>query len=177
MCIRDSDSADPAVLSSTVRPYLFQNYTPTANILNNQTLTFPGLIYVPGGSSESCIESTGWEDGNGVTNYFNDKAIDGSTDRQVFAYKLVGDVKVTTIDNCGTVTPSTGTVILNNFTPANNNSIRITIVPNSLDIAPKRDQILAIDATRLTVTAEKDTIATAGSSGSIDYTTASRFRT
>jgi len=174
--LKTIDSSDPSILSSTVRPYLFQNYTPTANVLNNNTLTFPGVIYTPSGASESCIESTGWEDGNGVTNYFNDKVIEGSTDRQVFAYKLVGDVKVTTIDNCGTVTPSAGTVILNNFTPANNTAIRITVLPNSLDIAPKRDQILSIDATRLTVTAEKDTIATAGSSGSIDYTTASRFR-
>ena len=84
--------------------------------------------------------------------------------------------KVTTIENCGTVTPSTGTVILNNFTPANTTSIRIQVIPNSLDVAPKRDEILSIDATRLTVTAEEDTIATAGSSGSIDYTTTSRFR-
>lgn len=174
--LKEIDSSDPAILSSTVRPFLFQNYTPTANILNNVTLTFPGSIYVPGGTSESCISSTGWTDGNGIVNYFNDKAIDGSTDRQIFAYKLVGDVKVTTIDNCGTVTPSDGSVVLNNFTPANNTAIRITLTPNSLDVAPKRDEILAIDATRLTVTAEEDTIATAGSSGSIDYTTTSRFR-
>jgi len=45
-----------------------------------------------------------------------------------------------------------------------------------LDIAPKRDQILEISGSRLTVTAEEDLIATAGSSGSIDYTTTSRFR-
>ena len=174
--LRTIDSSDPAIISSTVRPYLFQNYTPTANVLNNVTLTFPGIIYTPSGASESCIESTGWEDGNGVTNYFNDKAIEGSTDRQVFAYKLVGDVKVTTIDNCGTVSPSTGSVTLNNFTPANNTAIRITVIPNSLDIAPKRDQILSIEATRLTVTPEEDTIATAGSSGSVGYTTTPRFR-
>ena len=175
--LRSIDSSDPAILSSTVRPFLFQNYTPTANILNNKTLTYPGAIYVPGGAAESCISSTGWVDSNGVTNYFNDKAIEGSTDRQIFAYKLVGDVKVTTIDNCGTVTPLAGTVTLNNFTPANATTIRLTIVPNSLDIAPKRDEILDIDGTRLSVTAEEDTIATAGSSGSIDYTTTSRFRT
>ena len=174
--LKTIDSADPAILSSTVRPFLFQNYTPTADILNNVTLTFPGVIYVPGGSSDSCISSTGWTDGNGVINYFNYKVIDGSTDRQIFAYKLVGDTKVTTIDNCGTVTPSTGSVVLNNFTPANTTAIRITLIPNSLDVAPKRDEILSIDATRLTVTAEEDTIATAGSSGSIDYTTTSRFR-
>ena len=140
-------------------------------------MTFPGVIYVPGGADESCITSTSWTDGNGIVNYFNDKAITGSTTRQIFAYQLVGDDKVTTIDDCGTVTPSTGTVILNSFTPADTTAIRITIVPNSLDIAPKRDEILSVDGTRLTVTAEEDTIATAGSSGAVDYTTTSRFRT
>jgi hypothetical protein len=171
------DNADPSILNSTVRPFLFQNLTPTANILNNKTLTFPGVIYVPGGADESCITSTSWTDGNGIVNYFNDKAITGSTTRQIFAYQLVGDDKVITIDDCGTVTPSTGTVILNSFTPADTTAIRITIVPNSLDIAPKRDEILSVDGTRLTVTAEEDTIATAGSSGAVDYTTTSRFRT
>ena len=66
--LRSIDSSDPAILSSTVRPFLFQNYTPTANILNNKTLTYPGAIYVPGGAAESCISSTVWVDANGVTN-------------------------------------------------------------------------------------------------------------
>ena len=170
------DSSDPAILNSTVRPYLFKNITPTANVLNNHTLVFPGIIYTPSGATESCITSTSWTDGNDIVQYFNDKPITGSTDRTVFAYKLVGDTKVTTIENAGTVTPSTGTVVLNNFTPADATSIRITIIPDSLDIAPKRDEILSIDGTRLTVTAEEDTIASAGSSGAVDYTTTSRFR-
>ena len=174
--LKSIDSSDPAILNSTVRPYLFQNITPTANTLNNNTLNFPGVIYTPSGVTESCIASTSWTDTSGVVNYFNDKAIVGSTDRQIFGYKLVGDVKVTTIENAGTVTPSTGTVILNNFTPSTTTAIRITVTPNSLDIAPKRDQILTIDGTRLSVTAEEDTIATAGSSGATDYTTTSRFR-
>lgn len=173
---RNIDKADPSILSSTVRPFLFQNITPTANQLNNFTLTYPGILYTPGGLSESVIDSTGWTDSNGVTNFFNDKLIEGSTDRQIFAYKKVGDNKVTTIDNCGTVTSSTGTVVLNNFSPNSNAVIRITVSPNSLDIAPKRDEILQIDGTRLSVTAEEDLIATAGSSGSVDYTTSARFR-
>ena len=109
--------------------------------------------------------------------YFNDKPITGSTDRTVFAYKLVGDTKVTTIENAGTVTPSTGTVVLNNFTPDDTTAIRLTITPDSLDVAPKREEILSVDGARMSVTAEIDTISTAGSSGSIDYTTTSRFRT
>ena len=54
--------------------------------------------------------------------------------------------------------------------------IRITAAPDSLDIAPKRDQLLTIDSARTTMTAEEDTIALSGSSGTIDYTTTSRLR-
>ena len=90
---------------------------------------------------------------------------------------MVDSTKVTTIENCGTLTPSTGVVVLNNFTPVDNTEIRLTITPDSLDAAPKREEILAVDGGRMTVTAEIDTVSTAGSSGSIDYTTTSRFRT
>ncbi len=173
--LKNIDASDPAILNSTVRPFLFQNITPITSALNNITIVFPGVIYTPSGSTESCISSTAWKNG-GTDNYFADEAITGSTNRKIYAYKLIGDTKVTTIEDCGIVTPSTGSITLNNFTPDDTTAIRITITPNSLDIAPKRDQILAIDSARNTLTAEEDTIATSGSSGSIDYTTTSRFR-
>jgi len=170
------DSADPAILSSTCRPFIYKNITPTITELNNFTLTFPGSIYVPNGIDESCVTSTVWQR-DSADNYFADKAIVASTDRQVYAYKLIEGVKVTTIENCGTLTPSTGVLTLNNFTPDDTTAIRLTITPDSLDIAPKREEILTVDGARMSVTAEIDTISTAGSSGSIDYTTTSRFRT
>ena len=43
------------------------------------------------------------------------------------------------------------------------------MVPNSLDLAPKRDQLLSIDQQRVTITPEVDTISVSGSSGSIRY--------
>ena len=170
------DSSDPAILSSTCRPFIYKNITLEGDVLNNFTLTFPGTIYVPNGVDESCITSISWQRG-AADNYFADKAISASTDRRVYAYKLVEGVKVTTIENCGTLTPSTGVLTLNNFTPDDTSVIRLTVIPDSLDIAPKREEILTVDGARMSVTAEIDTISTAGSSGSIDYTTTSRFRT
>ena len=173
--LRNIDKADPSIVNSTVIPYMFQTITPSTSLLNNFTLTFPGELFVPGSSTKSVIESSSFKL-NGEDIFFNDEEIVGSTDRKIFAFKLVGDDKVIIINDCGTVSPSTGTVTLNNFTPDDTTAIRITVQPNSLDIAPKRDQILEIDGGRLTVTPEEDLIATAGSSGSIDYTTTSRFR-
>ena len=50
------------------------------------------------------------------------------------------------------------------------------MVPNSLDLAPKRDQLLSIDQQRVTITPEVDTISVSGSSGSIRYTTTPRLK-
>ena len=179
------DSSDPSILSSTCRPFIFkllleEDILTGADELNNFSLTYPGSIYVPNGVDESCISSTAWTTGTGVDtiyNYFSDKAIAGSTDRQIYAWKGTINDKITTIENCGTLTPSTGIVTLNNFRPETAAEIRLTVIPESLDVAPKREEILAVDGARMSVTAEIDTISTAGSSGSIDYTTTSRFRT
>ena len=67
---------------------------------------------------------------------------------------------------------------MNKFIPDNNSAdtIRLTVTPNSLDIAPKRDQLVAIDPLRVTITPSVDTISLSGSSGIIDYTTTSRLR-
>jgi len=49
-------------------------------------------------------------------------------------------------------------------------------LPNSLDLAPKRDQLISIDNSSVVITPEIDTIAVAGSAGSITYNTTSRFK-
>ena len=49
-------------------------------------------------------------------------------------------------------------------------------MPNSLDIAPKRNQLLSIINDKVIIKPQVDTIAVGGSSGSIDYTTTSRIK-
>ena len=173
--LRAIDASDPAILNSSVRPFLFKSITPLTSISNNFKLVYPGSFFVPGGATDTCIQSTAFKR-NGVDNFFNDVAIPGSSNRKIFAYRLVGAEKVTTISDCGIVDPTEGTVTLNSFIPDDTTPIRITVTPDSLDIAPKRDEILSIDSTRTTMTANKDTIATSGSSGSVNYQTTSRFR-
>ena len=173
--LRAIDASDPSILNSTVRPFLFKTLTPINTASNNFSLTYPGSFYVPNGADESVISSTGVTIG-GVTTFFADKAIAGSANRQIFAFRLQDTTKVTTIDNCGTVNPTEGTIVLNNFIADNTNTFRITVIPLSNDIAPKRDEILSIDSARTTITAEEDSIAVSGSSGSTTYSTTSRFR-
>ena len=173
------DSADPSIQNSTVRPFMHKSFTgQTAATDNVHTLNFTGSLYVSGSTTDSVISSSGFLIASDVADlhYFGDEAIEASTERRVYLFKLVDGKETIVLPDCGTVNPSTGKVILNNFATHGSPTIKITVKPNSLDIAPKRDQLLSISSEGVTITPEIDTIAVSGSTGSIDYTTTSRFR-
>ena len=174
------DNADPSIQNSNVRPYMFMNITPNklaAQKDNNFSLQFTAPFFNSGSSTNFIISSTMWKYG-GEEVFFGDIPIDGSTNRQVIVYKVVSSVNVTVINDAGLIDVTAGTITLNNFVPDNDsvNVIRITVVPDSLDLAPKRDQLIAIDPLRVQITPSIDTISVAGSSGTINYTTTSRLR-
>ncbi len=178
--LKSIDNADPAIQNSSVRPYMFMNITPNksaANLDNNFDLKFTAPFFNSGSSNNYIISSTAWKF-NGDEVYFGDIPISGSTDRQVIVYKIVNSTNVTVINDAGLINIANGTIALNNFIPDNDSpdTIRITVVPNSLDLAPKRDQLIAIDPLRVQITPGIDTISVSGSSGTIDYTTTSRLR-
>jgi hypothetical protein len=180
---RAIDNSDPAILNTIVRPRMFQYVTPTldsnGNVdLQNHTKTFVAPFYQSGQSTRFILTSTAFglaADPN-TEHFFGDQPIAGSTNRRVFVYKVVNNQNVTVINDTGLIEPTLGKITLNNFRPNNTNKIRITLLPNSLDLAPKRDQLIAIDNSFVTITPEIDTIAVAGSSGSISYSTTSRFK-
>ena len=169
------DNSDPAILNSIVRPRMFQNITPSNTAINNFDLTFAAPFFKSGDSTKFVLNSTAFKINND-DHFFGDIPIAGSTSRTVIIYKVVNNQNVTVVNNAGTVDVENGKLTLNNFQPDTTDSIRLTLIPNSLDIAPKRDQLIDIDNLRLTITPEIDTIAVAGSSGSIDYSTTSRLK-
>ena len=169
------DNSDPAILNSIVRPRMFQNITPSNTAINNFDLTFAAPFFKSGDSTKFVLNSTAFKINND-DHFFGDIPIAGSTSRTVIIYKVVNNQNVTVVNNAGTVDVENGKLTLNNFQPDTTDSIRLTLIPNSLDIAPKRDQLIDIDNLRLTITPEIDTIAVAGSSGSINYSTTSRLK-
>ena len=173
--LRKIDNSDPAILNSTVRPRMFQNITPVNNALNNFDLTFTSPFFQSGDSASFVLNSTSFKINNEDC-FFGDKPISGSTKRQVIVYKKVAGENVTLIANAGEVDVVAGKVKLNNFQTDTTDSIQITLIPNSLDLAPKRDQLLSINDLKVTITPEIDTIAVSGSTGSINYSTTSRFK-
>ena len=91
-------------------------------------------------------------------------------------YKVVDSKNIITVPDAGLIDASTGIITLNNFNPDEATNIRLTIAPKSLDLAPKRNQIINIDASRIFVTGSIDNIAYSGPSGAIEYSTNSRLR-
>jgi len=172
---RAIDSADPSILNTMVRPRMFQEITPLNNADNNFSLTFSSPFYQSGVSTDFVLTSTAFKINN-IDHFFGDEPIVGSTNRKVIVYKVVNDINVTVINEAGIIDVLKGTIILNSFRPDTTDKIKITVVPNSLDLAPKRDQLLSIDNNSVVIVPEVDTIAVAGSAGSINYTTTSRFK-
>jgi hypothetical protein len=109
----------------------------------------------------------------GVDHFLQDVPKENSFDRTIYLYRTVGGVD-TKLNAVGTVYASAGRIVVNGVQPDTTASIRIDATPNSFDLAPKRNQLLDIDLVTTTVTGEIDTIALAGSSGAINYTTTSR---
>ena len=155
---------------------MFQNISATTSAsTNNFELTFTSPFHQTGDSTNFILDSTAFKI-NSVDHYFGDVPISGSTKRTVIVYKIVSGANVTVIANAGEIDVDNGKITLNSFTPDAATTIRLTVIPNSLDLAPKRDQLLSIDNTRVTITPEIDTISVSGSSGSISYSTTPRLK-
>ena len=180
---RAVDNSDPSILNTIIRPRMFKNITPTQDSngnmeLQNFALSFVGPIYTSSGSTTYTLNSSAFGLATDPTGkyYFGDIAISGSVNRKVIIYKIVDNVNVIVNNDAGLIEPNLGKVTLNSFRPNNTNKIKITLIPNTLDLAPKRDQLISIDNDFVTITPEIDTIATAGSAGSINYTNTTRFK-
>jgi hypothetical protein len=171
--LRDIDKSDPSILNSTARVFMYKDITPNPAVNNSFILEYSSPIYQTS-STEDIIESSAFLI-NGVEHYFGDTPIVGTNNRTVYIYKLVNGNRIK-IKDAGIIEPAVGKVTLSGFRPDDNTSIRITVVPNSNDLAPKRNQLLEINLLSTTVIGEIDTIAVAGSAGAINYNTTARHR-
>jgi hypothetical protein len=176
--LRAIDSSDSSITSSTVRPYMFKTISGGTSIaVNNFDLKFAGSLLANDSDVEYSINSTAFKiPGSTEEHFFGDIKIPGSSNRKVVVYKVVEGIRIIVINDAGIVNIGTGNVVLNSFACQTATDIRIIVTPDSLDIAPKRNQLVSIDNTNLKITATTDRIALSGSSGAIRYSTTSRMR-
>ena len=158
---------------------MFMNIIPSITEgVNNFSLKFTSPFYKSGSSTAFILTSTPFKlsYSSTIDHYFGDIPLTNSVNRQVIIYKIVDGTNVTVINDAGLIDPDKGTITLNSFTTYSADNIRITVTPDSLDLAPKRNQLIAIDPLRVNISPAVDTIAVSGSTGTINYTTPSRLR-
>ena len=171
--LKNIDQTDRSILNSDLRVYMHKYAIPRASGINYFDLLFSSPIYQT--SSSSPVLSSSIFQIAAVDHEIGDIPIVGSVNRTVFLYKYIGGVK-TAVRAVGTIYTADGRVVINGVQPDTTARIRITVTPNSHDLAPKRNQLLDIDFNFVSITGEVDSIAVGGSSGGITYTTPSRHR-
>ena len=178
------DDVDESILSNITTVKLSQNITPTLNVSTKYNLEFNNAIYNPhsghAAAEGGVLSSTGFKiSGNANEMFLND---DGQGNIRMFYYSD-GTTLTYQDETAGTINYTTGEIEITalNITSISNvdgvasSSIRIVVTPNSTDVVAVRNQILQVDFTNTTVTANEDTIAGGGASAGVGYTTTSSY--
>ena len=171
------DNCDPSILNSTARVYMQKRFVPTIGISQKYELEFSSPLYTTR-STEEIISSSVFQL-NGFDSYFENVQPDptsGVTRHRLQIYRLLNNQKIVQVTDAGYIIPEEGIVAIEGFNPDSftGSYITITSVPNSNDIAPKRNQLLQIDMNQVTVEPQIDTIATGGVVAGIGYETVPR---
>ncbi len=173
--LREIDDSDVSILSSTATMKLKRIITPTLTASTKYTINYNNAAYHPSIAwAQTVVESTGFYLSGNTNEQFIDD--DGNGNIRTF-YLLGGTTKTITNAAAGTINYNTGEVVLTSFnitsTTNTNNTIDVTIKPDSNDIIPVRQQVIEIDTVATTVTAEVDEFASGSATAGVGYTTSS----
>ena len=178
------DDTNTAILSNITNVILAKSITPTLGSSSSFNIYFNNALYNPHSGHNSgaggILTSTGFKvKGDATNEYFFDDDGDGNIRR----YYLVGITRTYADSAAGTINYTTGAIVLNgiiiesisNVDGVASTSIRFTVVPDSKDIVPVRNQILEIDFTNSKISGEVDTIAVSQPGAGGTYTTSSSY--
>ena len=173
--LSEIDNTDSSILSSTTTMKLKRIITPTLSAITKYTVGFNNMVYHPAaGWAQTVVESTGFYLSGNTNEQFIDD--DGNGNIRTF-YLLGGTTKTITNAEAGAVNYNTGVVVLTSFnitsTTNTNNTIDVTVKPDSNDVIPVRQQVIEIDTVATTVTAEVDDFATGSATAGVGYSTSS----
>jgi hypothetical protein len=171
--VREIDRSNNAILSSSARVYMKKRFTPELNVAQRVELQFSGPIYNDP-DDQVIYKTTAFTYAGRQCSLRDVVGSDGIRRVQV----VFGDGQNTVViaDNVGTIDTARGKITLSEFVVSNfvGDYIEITMIPNSLDIAPLRNNLLVIDMTDVAVDGEIDTIVAGQSPAGVNYRTTSR---
>ena len=176
------DDTDTAITSNTLNVTLSKLFTPDTTQSKGYNIYYNNKFFNPhtehNKASGGIIASTGFgiSGQTGLEFFFDD---DGAGNLRI--YRLVGGLRTYYSSTAGTVDYTNGTITINplfissvsNYDGSTQNQIRITSIPDSLDVVPKRNQLLEIDTVNSTVQSQVDTISVGNDSGNVSFTTTS----
>ena len=178
------DDTDTSIVSNITTIKIRKNFTPTLNTSSRYDIYFRNAVYNPHeghrSSQGGVLESSGFKVEGDTTNvYFLDDDGTGNVRR----YRLSGSVRTYANNTQGTINYTTGQITLTslnittvqNIRGAASTVIELTVIPNSNDIIPVRDQILEIDTANSTITVEADTFVGGSADAGVGYTTTSSY--
>lgn len=175
--LRAIDSTDASILNSTALVYMQKRIIPTLNIPTVYEFAFSAAVY-QGETNSQTLSSSGFTY-NGITQYIEAVPMSVTTalmTHRLQMYTISLNQKLITNTNIGYMNALTGKVTLQNFAPSafEGEYISFTALPNSNDVAPRRNELLAIDMQLVQITPQVDTIVTGGSNAGIGYVTTPR---
>ena len=163
------DDTDSSILNNITTVTMAKLVTPTTTTSTSYTLNFNNAFYNPvsgyNAANGGIIASTGFYLG-GTTEYFFDD--DGVGNLRI--YSLVQGVRTYFDSTAGTVDYANGVIKItsvlitsvSNVDGVASTRFRLTVIPNSTDIVPVRNQLLEIDTTNSSVVGSVDATATTG---------------
>ena len=154
------DEVSSAVLSSRSTIRMQQRITPTINIFNAFTLTFPSVIAAPAAKAEpsdddQVVRSTTFLVDGAPCRILNEQRANVATNKLQVVESGTGTIIV---DNIGSFSTTTGVLTITAFRPTGllggTSNIKIAVLPaNQSAIAPERNNIIKYDAGASTITA------------------------
>ena len=179
------DDADSSILSNITKVNMYKFITPTLNSALKYTVSFNNAFYNPhsghNSSAGGIVSSTGFKISNDSST--NEHFLDDDGAGNIRVYYLSGTTRIYTSTSFGTVDYTTGEIILTsaNITSISNvdgtasTRVRITVVPDSNDVVPVRNQVLSIDTANSSFTGDVDEIESGSSQAGTGYTTTSSY--
>ena len=179
--IETVNKADDSILSNITTLKLHKSFTATLTSSTTYTISFNNALYNPHSGHNSdmggILSSSSFKVSGDTT---NDYFLNDDGQGNIRLYYVAGGVNVYTNNTQGTINYTTGKIVLNslnitsvgNVDGATSTTIRLTVVPNSVDVVPVRNQVIEIDETNTTVVVTADDYDT---TSGIGYTTATNY--
>ena len=176
------DNTDTSIVSNITTIKIKKTITPVLNSPQKYNIYFRNSLYNPvtgyNASNGGILQSSGFKINGDITNIYY---LDDDGAGNVRRYTLSGSTRTYAAASQGTINYKTGQITLNtlNITSIENirgntsSFIEITVVPESNDIVPVRDQILEIDLENSSIAVEVDTFSVGSSDAGINYQTVS----